>query len=59
MKEQLKSIEERAKSELEKVLDMKKSSYAQKNGVDKFKMDDLEILFKVNNDSTNLSCSFE
>ena len=33
---------------LEKVLDMKKSSYAQKNGVSNFKMDDLEILLEVN-----------
>ena len=33
---------------LEKVLDMKKSNYAAKNGIDKFKTDDLEIILEVN-----------
>ena len=33
---------------LEKVLDMKKSNYAKKNGIDKFRNDDLEIILEVN-----------
>lgn len=33
---------------LEKVLNMKKSDYAKKNGVDKFQMNDLEIILEVN-----------
>ena len=47
----LQGINDKLQSEyklLEKVLDMKKSSYAQKNGVSNFKMDDLEILLEVN-----------
>ena len=33
---------------LEKVLDMQKSNYAKKNGINKFRNDDLEIILEVN-----------
>lgn len=33
---------------LERVLDMKKSNYAKKNNIDKFQMNDLEILLELN-----------
>ena len=47
----LQGINKKLQSEyklLEKVLDMKKSSYAKKNNVDKFQMNDLEILLELN-----------
>lgn len=49
--EGLKGIGEDLQSEytlLEKVLDMSQSEYARKNGVDKFRTDDLEILLELN-----------